>query len=207
MGMIGLERAKKLLSPHYPRLYRIVTEAVAVSREVAEAHPCFDATTIANAAHDSMCDIARREFDGVTGAGVVDINSLTMIHIENVLFLKLKKLDPSLRSRTYPTIQYREMRGQGRLPGLGEVASVVELGYVLKRPLFTEVESVHVVAILDDTLIWDIPLEDGGVAGTIYEMPPLFPDDGERDTKTTVNPRKEKEVQGGRTDVGRKKRK
>ncbi|HXA18479.1 MAG TPA: hypothetical protein VN380_15910 [Thermoanaerobaculia bacterium] len=205
--MIGLKRARQLLTPYYPRLYRIVTEAVAISRSVAEAHPYFDATTIANAAHDAMCDIARREFpDGVPGVGVVDINCLTMIHIENILFLKLKKFDPTLRSRTYPTLQYREMRGQGRLPGLGETCTTAEIGYVLRRPLLTDIESVHVVFVLDKTLIWDIPLEDGGVEGEIFEMPLLFPDDGESESETTANPRKGRGTKSGETDAGGKKR-
>jgi hypothetical protein len=63
--MIGLARARLLLSPHYERLYRVVTEAFAESRSVADTKPYIDATTIANIAHDAMCDIARREFEGV----------------------------------------------------------------------------------------------------------------------------------------------
>ena len=138
------------LGPHFPRIYSIFTNALALYGECSSGVRAEHSDrTAANVVYDHVLAGFERLFIDEAGFTFLRLRGLTVLNIRDVIVTRFKKVDADGVHRNFPTKQQEDFDRQVDIPGLPQAATRTVLGYQPDAAMST-VERVTVRAPFED---------------------------------------------------------
>jgi hypothetical protein len=160
MHPVGLEAARKILGPHEANLLACVEDSWKkfsdhFRSQVAIWHPTSRATMV----WQLMVDQARVRFADTKGVRLHDSSERFVLVFEDLLVIRMKKLDEQLQTANYPTETAERVDAQLPIGGIPPKATWLTVGYVLDVSQ-TKIDSVNVVCHVADVVAWEYALQE-----------------------------------------------
>lgn len=162
---ISEDSAKSVLINYFPTLYRANAygwEEYHRGIAVTGWLPAMTKRGRANVVHDLSVDFLIKEFDDDRNVRISEKSGLHLFVFNDMVALRLKKLDEEKKSSNIPTQQAFDYINQCELPTIPK-ALHLECGYILNS-LETEIEGVFLTCPEGDRIAWFIELENPGIA-------------------------------------------
>ncbi|NQV40687.1 MAG: hypothetical protein HQ505_09225 [Nitrosopumilus sp.] len=173
---LNIEDAKAIWGPHHHRIVKIVETAWAEFKVVRDCRvnhklaPLLYNRTKSNDIFDAIARAAIDEF-GVDPAFMLKNEAQTFRLFHNGCCIRFKKGGVDLLGQNIPTQAVMDfIEADGCLPGMPPDTAKLEIIWVANE-LFTELESIHIVARDDGNLIWEYALDRSDEAGGAVPLP------------------------------------
>lgn len=161
------EEAQQIWEPHFHRIAAVIEaawsewKAVRSWRGEQGMNAIFYKRTVSNYIFDSIAREAHKEF-AFDDAFFVDRQPQTFKLIHRAQVARFKKGSVGLLGSNIPTqMALAFMEAEGTLPGLPPETAKVEIIWKANE-LFTDLESIHLVARDGDDLVWEITIPRSG---------------------------------------------
>ncbi len=189
--VIAQVEAVEILRPYLETIRRVIVGAWAdYEIQYKDVRHIHSITCRANIIHSHMVDRARKEFEGVEGVHVMEIDGLFLLSIQNRLVVRFKKLDNEMKSRNFPTDRQLDYLAQYDCPGI-PAATRLEAGYQ-ENFLQTGIRSVLITCPRGRKVDWYIELQEPPVTNVV-ELPVNAPSPKPpRRVKTKIDEKDEK---------------
>lgn len=188
--MLTKDEAKTIWGPVHGRIAKVVKSAwdewksVRASRAALGYAPVLYQRTVSNHIFDAIARNAIAEF-GVDSGFMIDIEAQTFKVAHKGCVARFKKAGDDLLGQNHPTQAVLDfVRADGMLPGFPPGTGKIEFVWCANE-LFTDLQSIHVVARDGDSLIWEYEIDWNAGAAEIVPLHTVA-EDIDEDTDSLV---------------------
>ncbi|MBL4645398.1 MAG: hypothetical protein COA52_07455 [Hyphomicrobiales bacterium] len=195
---ITKEKAQDIWSPHHDRIIRVIESAWAEYIALKQCRlengfaPLLYSRTKSNDIFDAIARYAFEEF-GSDEKFMLRTEAQTFKIFHSNCCIRFKKSGTNLLGNNIPTqaaMAFAEADGQ--LPNMPPNTAKLEIVWVA-NDIFTELESIHILARDGDTLLWEYPIDRADDKEIVINIPtsPTDPDD---DFDGLIKPKRDSEL-------------
>jgi len=170
--------AEAILAPFRPTILEVINSAWRdYQTQYTQVSPIHTKTTRATIMRDHMVYHARRLFDGMNGAQIVEKAGLFLVQIQETIILRFKKFNDDEHTSNYPTQQAIDYHEQQELAFMSKKATRLEAGwqpnelYTAFRALISCPRGLGLDAAWVIDLLAPVTAEDSIEIGTQLELP------------------------------------
>jgi hypothetical protein len=175
--IVSEDAAKSILNPHLDSFLTIIKEAWGSWEELGEKAPelraPLSARCRASFIYDHIAYRARSRFDGIQGVRLEERRGFLLLHIDNKVTIRFKKLDAKNRTRNVPTQQQIRFSLQLEMEGLPKSTRLVA-GYKL-NDVQTAIQQIAVTCPVGNNLQWFFEIPDADAPSNIEFLTPPPP--------------------------------